>query len=89
MKFRRHGNRGFRWGVVFEWLRASPKKLGFTTPTKNLVAWIGPVGGKRRSRVVTAAALIAAFTSTFVYYAKWLLELTGEATRDLKSIAAW
>jgi beta-lactam-binding protein with PASTA domain len=66
MKFRRHGTRRFRWGAVFEWLSTIPKKLGFTRLGGNLGAWIGPVGGKRRSCVVTAAALITTFLVGYV-----------------------
>jgi len=66
MKFRRHGTPGLRWGVVFAWLRAIPKKLGFARLSRNLGAWIGPVGGKRRSRVVSTAALITAFLVGYV-----------------------
>jgi eukaryotic-like serine/threonine-protein kinase len=66
MRFRRHGNKGFRLGVVFEWIRAIPKTLGLTSLSKNLGTWIGPVGGRRRSRVVTAAALLTAFLLGYV-----------------------
>lgn len=72
MKFRRHGKSGFRWEGFFEWLRAIPKNLGLTTLSRNLSAWIGPVGGIRRSRVVAAAALISAFLVGYVIAAALL-----------------
>lgn len=66
MRFRRHRSRGFRWGVVFEWLRGIPKLLGFTGLSRSFAARIGPVGGKQRSRFVTVAALITAFLVGYV-----------------------
>ncbi len=72
MKFRRHGKRGVRWGAVFEWLRAIPRNLGFTSLIKNSGAWVGPLGGKRRARVVATAALITAFLVGYVVAATLL-----------------
>jgi len=66
MKFARHRTRGFRWGVVFEWLRTIPQFLGVSRLSRNFASWIGPVGGRRRSRFVTAAALITAFLVGYV-----------------------
>ena len=66
MKFRRHSSHGFRWGRIFEQLRTMPDKLGLTKLSVNWGAWIGPVGGKRRSRVVTATAMVAAFLLGYV-----------------------
>lgn len=66
MKFRRRGNKGFGLGAFFAWIRGIPNKLGITSLGTNVGAWIGPVGGKRRFRVVTAAALITAFLVGYV-----------------------
>jgi serine/threonine-protein kinase len=66
MKFRRHRTQRFRWGSVPERLRAIPSSLGITTFSRRFMTWIGPVGGKRRSRLVTAAALITAFLVGYV-----------------------
>jgi len=66
MKFRRHGTKGVGSGSVFGWLEAISKKLDFTELRSKLGTWVGPVGGKRRSRVVTGAALITAFLAGYV-----------------------
>ena len=66
MKFRRHRAERFRWGVVWEWLRAIPKYLGIPSLSQRFAAWIGPVGGKRRSRFVTASAVITAFLVGYI-----------------------
>lgn len=66
MKFRRHGSQGFRLAGVLDWLRAVPRRFGFSRLGERLSTWIGPVGGKHRSRVVAAAALIAAFLAGYV-----------------------
>lgn len=61
MRFRRHDSRGFRWDALFGWVRFIPPWLGLPPLIKRIVAWIGPVGGKRRKRTVAAGALFAAF----------------------------
>ncbi len=66
MKFRRHGSQGFRWTSVASLLRDIPRRMGVSRLGENLSDWIGPVGGKRLSRIVTAAALIAAFLVGYV-----------------------
>ena len=66
MKFRRHGKQRFRWGGILEWFREIPQKLGLGRLSRNLGAWIGPANGKRRTRVVAAAALTTAFVVGYV-----------------------
>ena len=48
------------------WFRGVPSRFGFSKLGQSLGAWIGPVGGKRRSRVVAAGAMITAFLVGYV-----------------------
>ena len=61
MKFKRRRARRLRRGVVWEWLKAIPKHLGITSLGQRFASWIGPVGGKRRSRFVVGSAMVTAF----------------------------
>jgi serine/threonine-protein kinase len=66
MKFRRHWTPRLRGQTILEWVRAVPRVLGFRWLSGKLPDWIGPVGGRRRARVTTAASLIAAFLAGYV-----------------------
>ena len=66
MKFRRHGSKGFRFDEIFESLRSIPTRTGIASLVQKLRDWIGPVGGKRRFRVVIGAALITSFLVGYV-----------------------
>jgi len=72
MKFRRHGSRGFRLDSVLGWIGGIPARLNLSRLTRIVGEWVGPVGGKRRSRVVTAAALITSFLVGYVVAATML-----------------
>lgn len=66
MKFRRHGGKGFHLGALFAWLKTLPKRYGIGDVVRRFAAWIGPVGGKRRSRFVAVSAMITAFLAGYV-----------------------
>ncbi len=66
MKVRRRGARGFSWGKILDSIKAVPKQLGLVRLGSISSGWIGPVGGKRRSRFVAGAAVIAAFLVGYV-----------------------
>lgn len=72
MKFRRHRSDGFNWATITDWIREFPGRTGLATSVREFSAWIGPVGGKRRSRFVAAAALVTAFLVGYVVAATLL-----------------
>lgn len=68
MKFRRHARGRSRSRRS----KASSGGLAIGMLRQNLSDWVGPVGGKRRSRIVTAAALVTAFLFGYVVAATLL-----------------